>query len=155
MKSKYYIGIDQSLTNTAIVVLNSKGNVIKKEKWSPKLKDVARLEYFFDKIHNLIKKYKNNSVALYAMEGYSYSKYNMADLGELGGVIKLAFYTNNIDVKIYPPTVIKKFICGKGNAKKDLMIKEVYKKFNFDTDDDNMADAYGIARKLYNEETGK
>ena len=44
------------------------------------------------------------------------------------------------------PTSLKKFVTGKGNAKKDLMLLSVYKRWGFDTTNDNKADAYGLAQ---------
>ena len=39
------------------------------------------------------------------------------------------------------PSQLKKFATGKGNVDKNVVIKEVYKRFGIDTDDDNTADA--------------
>ncbi|HUV67023.1 MAG TPA: hypothetical protein VMW24_24260, partial [Sedimentisphaerales bacterium] len=38
----------------------------------------------------------------------------------------------------------KKFVAGKGNADKDLMLKEVLKRFALDLDNHNVADAVGL-----------
>ena len=39
------------------------------------------------------------------------------------------------------PSQLKKFVTGKGNVEKSVVMKEVYKRFGIDTDDDNTADA--------------
>jgi crossover junction endodeoxyribonuclease RuvC len=67
-------------------------------------------------------------------------------IGELGGVIKLLLYDNSILFGLVQPTVLKKFVTGKGNSKKELMLLNVYKKFGFDTDNNNIADAYALGR---------
>ena len=54
-------------------------------------------------------------------------------------------------VYIHKPTQIKKFITGRGNAKKDVIIREVYKRWGFETDDHNIADAYGLAQMIKQE----
>lgn len=54
----------------------------------------------------------------------------------------------NITLYTMVPGVIKKFITGKGNAKKELILKEVYKKYKFDTTDNNIADAFAIAKYI-------
>lgn len=46
----------------------------------------------------------------------------------------------------YTPSEIKKFVSGKGNAKKNLIIKDVFKKWGFESEFDDVADAYGIAK---------
>ena len=151
--TKYFTGIDQSLQNTGVVVLDSKGKFVESHTWKPKkLRGSDRLEYFYRKVEGLVLA-MHLTPTLYAMEGYSYSPYKMADLGELGGVMKLAFQLSATDLVIYPPTVVKKFVCGKGNAKKELVMKEVYKRWGFESSDNNLTDAYGIARLLYEENT--
>lgn len=42
------------------------------------------------------------------------------------------------------PSALKKFVTGKGNAKKELMMLEVFKRFGIDTSDNNIADAVGL-----------
>lgn len=39
------------------------------------------------------------------------------------------------------PSQLKKFVTGKGNVDKNVVMKAVYKRFQIDTDDDNTADA--------------
>lgn len=46
------------------------------------------------------------------------------------------------------PGEVKKFVTGKANTKKELVLKEVYKRYGFDTDINDVADAYAIARYL-------
>jgi crossover junction endodeoxyribonuclease RuvC len=48
------------------------------------------------------------------------------------------------------PTMIKKFVCGvgKGNAKKENVIKDVYKRWGYEHKSNNVVDAYAIARYL-------
>ena len=42
------------------------------------------------------------------------------------------------------PTTLKKFVGAKG--KKNLIAREVYKRWKYEADDDNLVDAYAIAR---------
>lgn len=44
------------------------------------------------------------------------------------------------------PSSLKKFVTGKGNSEKSLMIREVYRKWGAVLDNDNEADAYGLMR---------
>lgn len=53
------------------------------------------------------------------------------------------------------PMTLKKFVTGKGNSPKDVMIKCVYQKWGFDTDSNDLADAYGLARLAYALASGK
>jgi crossover junction endodeoxyribonuclease RuvC len=41
---------------------------------------------------------------------------------------------------------LKKFAAGKGNAKKQEMLMQMYKRWNVEFTDDNAADSYALAR---------
>ena len=68
----------------------------------------------------------------------------MISLGELGGVIRLALYESKIPYIEVPPTLAKKFVTGKGNSNKNVVLLEMYKRFGEDLSDDNVADATGM-----------
>lgn len=56
------------------------------------------------------------------IEGYSYSSRGQVfQIGENTGVLKHFLYESGLVFDVIPPTVIKKFTTGKGNAKKDAM----------------------------------
>ena len=80
------------------------------------------------------------------IEGYAFGARGQAviSLGELGGVIRLAFYDRGTELIEVPPMRVKKFVSGKGNIQKQLVLKEVYKRWGADFDDDNVADAYAL-----------
>lgn len=59
-----------------------------------------------------------------AMEGYSFSSSGLVfNISEATAILKYKLYKLGYDVHIIPPTVVKKFFTGKGNASKDLMEK--------------------------------
>jgi crossover junction endodeoxyribonuclease RuvC len=68
-------------------------------------------------------------------------------LGELAAIVKLALYERE---KIFPlqvsPMTLKKFAAGKGNAKKQEMLLQMYKRWGVEFNDDNAADSYALAR---------
>ena len=49
-----------------------------------------------------------------------------------------------------PPMTLKKFAAGKGNAKKQEMLLQIYKRWGVEFTDDNAADAYALARLISN-----
>jgi crossover junction endodeoxyribonuclease RuvC len=146
VNSLRFVGLDLSLTATGLVVLDHAAFVTSKEVISSKKTEVLRLVEIADRIVIAIRPFKNEA-SVY-MEGYSFaSRSGQAfSIGELGGVVKAYLFKEGITPKIIPPTSLKKFVTGKGNAKKELMLKEVYKKWGVDFDDNNLADAYGLAR---------
>ena len=56
--------------------------------------------------------------------------------------------TNNIQYRTYSASEIKKFATGKGNAKKDMMIKAAKEKLEYKGNNDNEADALWILNLL-------
>ena len=85
---------------------------------------------------------------LAVIEGYAFGVargHSQAhSLGELGGVVKLALHERGIPFVIVAPAALKKFVCGRGNADKAVMLKAIYQRFAIDTDDHNVADAIGL-----------
>lgn len=82
------------------------------------------------------------SQTLVLIENYAFGKANQAhQMGELGGVVRLMLYQQKYQYFVVPPTRLKKFLTGKGVAEKNLMLKELFKHFGHDADDDNIADA--------------
>jgi crossover junction endodeoxyribonuclease RuvC len=138
----YSVGIDQSYTGFAVTKLFNDGT---HETTCVALKGegVARLSAAQKIIYTL----KPWDVSEVAMEGYSFGSANRAHMaGELGGAVKLALQEINLVPLIVPPSSVKKYATGKGNAKKDLMILACYKNWGVEFSNDNEADSYCIAK---------
>lgn len=88
-----------------------------------------------------------SSADLIVIEGYSYgSPFQAHALGELGGIIRFNLYENKSRFTAVPPQAVKKFVSGKAGCPKDIMIKEVFRRWQFDTNDNNVADAFSLCR---------
>ena len=150
------MGVDTS-TKTGYVILEGGGDVLKVGVFHFK-PEPARFNRFEKYVHNLEHMISLYEVDLVVIEGYSYAgKFNNSLQYELGAVIRMMMHLNDIMFVEVPPTSLKKFVTGKGNAKKDLMLLGVYKRWDFDSADDNEADAYGLAqfgRAMIGEPTG-
>lgn len=82
------------------------------------------------------------------IEGYSFNskKTRAHSAGELGCYVRLAL-TQAYAVRIceITPAEVKKFLTGKGNAGKSLMISKATMISGREFDDDNQVDAYAVA----------
>lgn len=66
----------------------------------------------------------DHSVDYVAIEGYAFGAVGRVfQIAENCGLLKYKLWTNNLDSVVIPPTVIKKFATGKGNANKEAMIE--------------------------------
>lgn len=149
----YFHGFDLSLTGTGVVVLDANLNVVHKETLKNKLRGCERLSHIRNKLDALIVQYPPSVVCI---EDYiKHLEVGQAfHIGELGGVIKTELWEREIDPVLISPTMLKKFITGKGIAEKDMVVLSVYKHFGFEADDNDQADAYGLARLAHALGTG-
>lgn len=145
---KLYIGLDPSFTGTGLVVLNKDADIVDKQ-----LIKTSSNQCMEERLINIVKDLDkfidsdNNSNLIY-IEGPSYSSNGAFTLqmGALHYYIRIFLYKNSLEYVIIPPTKLKKFVTGKGNCKKELILLKIYKKWGVEFDDNNIADAYGLAR---------
>ena len=142
------IGLDLSLCATGVVVINEKGNILEKElvESSSKEENTPRLTKICITIMKIVNSYKPNLVILEGPTFGVQKTISIFQLGELAGVVKEKLFIQNIPFIIVPPSVLKKFITGKGNAPKDIMMLKIYKKYGIEFENNNLADAYALAR---------
>jgi len=154
-----FVGIDQSLTAFAAVALkgpeDEDPNVLFIK---PKTKGVRRLWDLREALSAWLESMSTPEHIV--LEGYAYSSTMGHALGECGGMVKLALLDlygvdDQLSYPSIPTTQQLKMFCGlPGNAKKNLMLKAVYQKWGVDFDDDNKADAYGLAKIACSLSTG-
>jgi crossover junction endodeoxyribonuclease RuvC len=145
-----FIGIDQSLTKTGIVILKNKSmemlysGLIESE---PKkgIEPIYRMLEIKESLRKIIQQYKPVQGII---EGFGFSSRGRSifDLGGLGYIIRELFVEENIFLLVIAPATLKKYVTNKGNCKKDLMLLNVYKRWGVEFNDNNLADAYGLAR---------
>jgi Holliday junction resolvasome RuvABC endonuclease subunit len=155
------IGFDGSVNKAGVVItdtlgtLNANGGVIYKELILYPKKDlqdsIHKMRFWKKEVSRLADKFNPD---LWCIEDYAFgigTSGKLFTIGEIGGTVKLAVDNlirksksyHLIQILFIPPTVVKKMMTGKGNAKKSLIIKEVYKK-GFETDDEDIADAWAL-----------
>ena len=142
------LGIDPSMTSTGIVLLKNGelqwAYVLRTsptKMWHGEYGELERLMWIVDHI-------PVNGIDYVAMEGVAMMSRNTTALVQLSGLnylIRKNLIDNSVGFKIIPPTVLKKFATGKGNAKKEEIIEVVNKKYKKDIKDDNACDAFILA----------
>jgi Holliday junction resolvasome RuvABC endonuclease subunit len=150
------IGIDQSLTGFAVTFLDTDNpdqfvTYVYKSPYNgvQRLKDISR--WLMEKIESFREYY----IVDVAMEGTVLASQSALVLGELSATVKLTLwdyfdeYTKQPHLQTplqIPPMTLKKYAAGKGNAKKQEMLLQIYKRWGIEFNDDNAADSYALAR---------
>jgi Holliday junction resolvasome RuvABC endonuclease subunit len=147
----FVIGLDPSLTGSALAVLNQKTAKVEYiNTFKNKLDSTTRLAYLKTEIISVISEFGKGPNPIF-IEGYGFSfRGRDFQLAELGGILRLSI--NECLSKPYievPPMTLKLFITGKGNSNKNIMLEQVFRKYHMGSEnltDDNQVDAYALAR---------
>lgn len=142
-----FVGVDPSLTNTAVCILDEEGGVTYAQSKSLKLSKNApftRLRAITDMVLEAI---PADEVHV-CYEDYSYgSTGKVFHLGELGGVLKVALYDVVNTLTLVPPTVLKNFATLDGtSSKEDIQIKAAQECPMLLGASDDVCDAYFLAK---------
>lgn len=151
------IGIDPSLTSTGIVVLrDGKVELAVTTKNKPALGTIDRVRLIYERIvcvaENLTDGEKWQAPDLIVIEGFSYGSKGRSvfDIAYLGWRIREELEwlkeQDNISWLEVPPSQLKKFATGQGNANKEIILQQVYKRWGVEFSDNNQADAYVLAQ---------
>ena len=133
------LGLDLSLTGTGVAHAGVATTIAPK-----KLTDVARMDYITDGIFD----YLDKGVELVVMEGLAYGSVTGSAMERAGlwWRVKTFFVHERIAFAHVPPTVLKKYGTGKGNAGKDEVMIAVTRTFpDWEAKNNNEADAVVLA----------
>ena len=143
------LGIDQSINSTgwAIVedgIFKTGGTVA-----PVKMEGIFRLLFIEKQLENIINTYNIKHIV---REGYSFGSKGKGSFyaGEIGAILdRLVYKLTNTAPLIIPPSNLKQYLTGKGNTKKDLILMEVYKRYNLSFKTSDEADSFGLALMGY------
>ena len=145
--NKIILGLDLSLRSSGIIKLKD-GEIIEQRliKSKPNGKspvdELKRLMKIRDEID-----IRNVNIAV--IEGLAFmvrKTQALVQLAALNYMVREKLYLNKIPFVVVVPTTLKKFCTSKGNAKKDVILLEIYKRWGIEFYDDNEADAYVLSR---------
>ncbi len=114
------------------------------ETWHEKKQErpIDRAREFADRTVYFLEQYDPELIII---EGYATGSRNMSTaIIECSALIKFVLAAKGYDWIEIPPTTLKTFVANNGNVKKDVIIKQVFKLWDIDTDDDNQADAVSL-----------
>lgn len=138
------LGMDLSLTSTGICHLTPEG--YETFILAPKLKGGDRLEWFYKNLNRTLERFP---CEVACVEGYALGVTKSSavfNIGELGGIARLLLKRRKIRTFIVPPSVLKKFVAGKGNVKKEQVLLAAYKKYGVEFATNDEADAFILAK---------
>lgn len=141
------LSFDLSLVATGFA-LGDGGRVVQHGLIPGKHDEVRRLRHNRDRVCEKIEAVKPDLVVF---EDLAQSR-NMSFAKEIAGMtymIRAELDADDVPYVVVSPTSLKKFVVGTaGSAKnkvtKELVIKEIYKRFSVDVSDNNQADAVGL-----------
>lgn len=148
-----YVGLDIS-TKTGIAIINlnhPKGMTISTKQITSKKTGIDRAHDIWNQVSILMNDkvpdhYAYSKTFKIIIEGYGFARtQNIIPLIEIGTVMRYNLWTDGYNYIDVPPTSLKKFVTGKGNVKKEQMLKEVFKRFHIDCYSSDEADAVGLA----------
>jgi len=142
-----FLGIDISLVNTGCIkllngYLKNKQSIKSKKTSDKPIDELNRMLNIRDSIDM-------TGVGYVAIEGIAFAARNttsMSQLSALNYMVREYAMLCGCKFIIVAPTTLKKFVTGKGNVGKDVMMLETYKRYGESFSDNNLADAYGLAR---------
>jgi crossover junction endodeoxyribonuclease RuvC len=151
--NELFLGIDPSFAGTGVVILDRQGKIVEQKEISTKKVhgnnyDIeSRMLDIGYQVEGFISKYLDKIQVGYIEEiSFGSAGEASAQLAALNYHIRISLLNLKIIFYTISPGQLKKYITGNGQAKKNLMLKEVFKRWQVDFNSDNLADAYSLAR---------
>jgi crossover junction endodeoxyribonuclease RuvC len=137
------VGLDLSTKSGVAVVETGNTILYTEEVVFKKETGIARMGSIAGRILEIVTEYKPD---LCVIENYGFSNaHTLVTLVEIGTVVRYFLHQNDINFMLVPPTSLKKFVTGKGNASKDQVMMFILKNWGHESSTNNVADAVGLA----------
>ena len=144
-------GIDTSFTSTGFTVVRDGKVVFETIKTAPKdfTSETARIVHIRDEIISKIPFDCSRVFMEDVFISHGPAAGNSLRLALLAGCVRAGLFDKGIGFEVIQPSLLKKYVSGKGNATKDVMMMMVLKKWGVETEDNNQADSVGLAMMAY------
>ncbi len=140
MQFERFVGIDPSL-RTGFVALSPFGEVIEAKEIEREGDDPARMSELIRAVVDSV-----HDTDFVAIEGFGYASRRGFLLGGIGWGMRMELYRRGIQYVDVAPSLLKKFAGAKGNANKERVVLEVYKRWGFESNSNNVVDAFILAQ---------
>ena len=138
------VGLDLSLACTGLVAVDENGCV---QSFAIKTKPQEQVQRLIKIRTEIVQTLEDIRPDIIVIEDYAFmANGQITKLAELGGVVKTSLFSCDYKFITVAPSRVKKFACAKGNAKKDQVRLEVYKRWGFEAPTNDEVDAYALAR---------
>lgn len=111
----------------------------------PKGRGLDRIDWICKQVRGMIPEQGDVHVFI---EGFSFGSQGQAlyEIAGLGYIIRYMLWYRKIPCTEVAPSQLKKWATGKGNAPKEIIIREVYRRWGVEATDNNHADAVALGR---------
>lgn len=133
------LGLDLSLVSTGVAYRHQGQEVVERVQ-TGKMRGALRLYFIRNAIRRIV---RDNGITKAVVEGYALGgKGKVFNIGELGGVVLLQLWEMGIEVRVVPPSNLKKASTGKGNADKPAMLSHAQRLFDVTITQDDEIDGF-------------
>jgi crossover junction endodeoxyribonuclease RuvC len=142
-----FVGIDPSLTGTGIAVIKEDYSIVTLEKLSTPSTGVERLYHLQLKFLELLSTCENEIIFTCIERAAYHETGRLWSLGQWAGVFYLDLFKKGIKFLEVSPLQLKKYVSSIGkNMGKEVVILDVFKNFQEEIRDPDLADAYVLSR---------
>jgi crossover junction endodeoxyribonuclease RuvC len=137
-----YIGLDPS-TKTGLVIIDEDAEIWEATEITYDLKDPERMSKIVDTVAEFL-----TPDSVVTIEGFAYGAKGTA-VGLQYGIgwgLRMEMFRRGVKYIEVSPSAVKKFASGSGNTSKDNLTVPIYKRWGFESDSDNIRDAYVLAQ---------
>ena len=140
----HILGLDLSLTSTGYAIVETgAGSVVAGRLQPGKRRDHERMEWLYQAVRE-----QARGCSLAVVEGPSFaSSHKQHEMGGMWWLVTYMLWHNNYKIVVVPPSSLKKYLTGNGNAGKDLVLSSVIRRFPqaAEITGNDEADALGLA----------
>jgi Holliday junction resolvasome RuvABC endonuclease subunit len=141
------LGLDLSLTGTGVAISSGPRTISYKKKTGDR--EEPRLDYIRTQILTTV---ETETIGLVVMEGLAFGSQmgKQTERAGLAWLVRIALWKRDIPYAVVPPTCLKQYLTGKGNASKEEMVIEAVRAFpQYVFKDNNQADALTLLAMGY------